>query len=110
MQKLGRFQTKPIFCFKTLVFTHYTVEHTPWFHKLRDITKQKVHSKNRKSSENHSDSTHLPQGISVKGPAVSTALILYPDVAPVRDAVHRPHFAHILKHTSDTQCTTLYCR
>ena len=31
-------------------------------------------------------------------------------VCTVGDAVHRPHFAHILKHTSDTQCTSLYCR
>ena len=76
---------------------------------LHHKTKTKVHSKSRKTSENHSDSAHLPQGISMKGPAVSTALVLHPDVAPVRDAVHRPHFAHILKHTSDTQCISLYC-
>ena len=41
MQKLGRFQTKPIFDFKTQVFTHDSVEHTPWFHKLGYITEQK---------------------------------------------------------------------
>ena len=76
---------------------------------LHHKTKTKVRSKSRKTSKNHSDSAHLPQGISMKGPAVSTALVLHPDVAPVRDAVHRPHFAHILKHIRYTvQQSVLY--
>ena len=53
-----------------------------------------------RTCRNHAEGSYLPQGVSVKGPAVSAALILYPDVSPVCDAVDRSHFPHILKQRS----------